>query len=207
MLDLPELAGSVADSLPADVAALDANGVIVWANASWLRATRSGSDVPVVGTVGENLLHRCHAIGSPFADAVGEGVAAVISGASRGFEREFISTDGSRHWRVLASPLRGSFSGAVVISSEVTGRWRQIRSDPGEAADLAGRIAELTARERDVLGRMVRGLANREIAEELSIGYATVRTHVQSIIEKLGARSRLQAVARAYRAGIAEELG
>jgi DNA-binding NarL/FixJ family response regulator len=49
---------------------------------------------------------------------------------------------------------------------------------------------------------MVRGLGNREIAAELEIAYTTVRSHVQRVIEKLDARSRLQAVARAYRSGI-----
>jgi DNA-binding NarL/FixJ family response regulator len=50
---------------------------------------------------------------------------------------------------------------------------------------------------------MVRGLDNRQIAADLDIAYTTVRSYARSLIQKLGARSRLQAVARAYRAGIA----
>jgi DNA-binding NarL/FixJ family response regulator len=50
---------------------------------------------------------------------------------------------------------------------------------------------------------MLRGLDNRQIAAELGLTYATVRSYARSLIKKLGARSRLQAVARAHRVGIA----
>ena len=77
-----------------------------------------------------------------------------------------------------------------------TQRRRQARS-----AEVAGL---LTAREREVLALLGSGLDNRTISERLGIGYATVRTHVQALIEKLGARSRLEAVARAAEAGLLE---
>ena len=65
------------------------------------------------------------------------------------------------------------------------------------------RIPErLTERELDVLSRMAAGLSNREIASDLAIEYTTVRGHVQTILEKLGARSRFDAVAHAYRSGL-----
>ncbi len=65
------------------------------------------------------------------------------------------------------------------------------------------RIAErLTPRELEVLARMAAGLSNREIGADLGIEYTTVRGHVQSILEKLGARSRFDAIARAYREGL-----
>lgn len=63
----------------------------------------------------------------------------------------------------------------------------------------------LTERELDVLSRMATGLSNREIASDLGIEYTTVRGHVQSILEKLGARSRFDAVARAYRSGLVRD--
>jgi DNA-binding NarL/FixJ family response regulator len=70
------------------------------------------------------------------------------------------------------------------------------------------RLAEgLTAREQDVLVRMAAGLSNRGIAAELGIEYTTVRGHVQAILEKLGARSRFEAVARAYRSGLVRDAG
>lgn len=67
----------------------------------------------------------------------------------------------------------------------------------------ASRIEErLTPREIDVLSRMAAGLGNRAIAAELGVEYTTVRGHVRSVLEKLGARSRFDAVARAYRSGL-----
>ena len=67
----------------------------------------------------------------------------------------------------------------------------------------ASRIAErMTPRELEVLARMATGLSNRAIAAELGIAYTTVRGHVQAVLEKLDARSRFDAVARAYRTGL-----
>ncbi len=62
--------------------------------------------------------------------------------------------------------------------------------------------SSLTPREREILDLLARGRDNRAIAAELVVGYATVRSHVQRVIEKLGARSRLEAVARAVDLGI-----
>jgi DNA-binding NarL/FixJ family response regulator len=63
----------------------------------------------------------------------------------------------------------------------------------------------LTPRELEVVARMAAGLGNRAIAADLGIEYTTVRGHVQSVLEKLGARSRFDAVARAYRSGLVRD--
>ena len=63
-------------------------------------------------------------------------------------------------------------------------------------------MARLTPREREVLESMAAGLDNRAIAAQLRIQYSTVRGNVRAVIEKLGARSRLEAVARAYQKGL-----
>ncbi len=69
---------------------------------------------------------------------------------------------------------------------------------PNVAARLVNRFAEisrqLSDRELEVLRGMARGLANKEIASELSIGETTVKTHVTNIFQKLGASDRTQAV-------------
>jgi DNA-binding CsgD family transcriptional regulator len=67
----------------------------------------------------------------------------------------------------------------------------------GRTADRAGQI--LTPREREVVDQMATGARNREIAERLMIGEATVKSHVRTIARKLGASSRADAVARYLR--------
>jgi DNA-binding NarL/FixJ family response regulator len=76
--------------------------------------------------------------------------------------------------------------------------------DPAAAAALIaqrhkGRNRELTARERDVLRLLADGKTNEEIGAALTISPQTVRTHVQKAMEKLGATTRVQAVATALR--------
>ena len=61
---------------------------------------------------------------------------------------------------------------------------------------------DLTAREREVLHLLVRGLSNTEICDELVISDATAKTHVARILHKLGVRDRVQVVIRAYETGM-----
>ena len=62
--------------------------------------------------------------------------------------------------------------------------------------------ADLTEREREILGLLARGMSNRIIAAELFLSLNTIRNHIQSILRKLGSHSKLEAVATAVREGV-----
>jgi DNA-binding NarL/FixJ family response regulator len=66
----------------------------------------------------------------------------------------------------------------------------------------AGVVFDITTREREVLILMVKGKTNNEIASELVIGTATVKTHVSNILSKLDASNRVEAVTRAIELGL-----
>jgi DNA-binding NarL/FixJ family response regulator len=94
----------------------------------------------------------------------------------------------------LAAAIRSARAGEVYLDPAVAGivarRMRTGADGPVGGADAVGR---LTARERDVLGGVARGLSNRAIADELGIAERTARTHVSNILAKLGLTSRTQA--------------
>jgi len=89
---------------------------------------------------------------------------------------------------------------ALTPPKELPGDDRGAWADPGDAADeLAG---ALSPRERQVLGLVAEGASNKEIAGALALSVSTVKFHVAAIMEKLGAGSRVEAVAIAIRAGL-----
>ena len=71
---------------------------------------------------------------------------------------------------------------------------------PGRSSNLLG--ADLTARERDVVRLVLRGMTNRQIASELMVAPKTAINHVAHALDKLGATSRVQLVARAADLGL-----
>lgn len=85
------------------------------------------------------------------------------------------------------------------ITNKVIDHYRRLhpqRKESGAAAD------SLTAREQEVLLLIAEGLTNREIAEQLVVSEATVKTHISHIFSKLGARDRAAAIVYAYDHGI-----
>lgn len=91
----------------------------------------------------------------------------------------------------------------TVASGEVLLYPQKVRAMAARATrreDLAG-SAQLSGREQEVLALMARGLSNAEIAGEMFLGNETVKTYVSSLLGKLGARDRTQAVIRAFESG------
>jgi DNA-binding NarL/FixJ family response regulator len=103
----------------------------------------------------------------------------------------------------LIEAIKAVAAGDSLLSPSVTRRVidRMAALPSGEAL-LDRRLEELTARERDVLEQIARGLSNAEIAGVLVIEESTVKTHVKRILLKLGLRDRVQAVIFAYESGL-----
>jgi DNA-binding NarL/FixJ family response regulator len=103
----------------------------------------------------------------------------------------------------LLAAIHTIAAGDSLLSPSVTSRVvdRMARQPAPDAATDA-RLAELTPREREVLGLVARGLSNGEIAASLVIEESTVKTHVKRILAKLGVRDRVQAVIFAYETGL-----
>ena len=119
---------------------------------------------------------------------------ALRSGASG-----FLLKDAPRHQ--LLSAIRTVAAGDTLLAPAITRRLveRHMRQPDPSAA---GRLAELTARETEVLALVGRGLSNAEVAHRLGLGESTVKTHIGRIFDKLDLRDRAQAVVVAYETGI-----
>ena len=103
----------------------------------------------------------------------------------------------------LVVAIRVVAAGEGLLAPSVTRRViEEFARRPGPAhAGPDGPLSELTAREQEVLRQVVRGLGNAEIARELFVSEATVKTHVRSMLLKLGLRDRTQLVIAAYESG------
>ena len=103
----------------------------------------------------------------------------------------------------LIDGVRAAFAGDALLAPEITRRLldRFIRRPP-PGRHIPPELAELTARELDVLRLIAEGRSNAEIAAALYLSEATIKTHVNHILTKLRLRDRVQAVALAYRTGL-----
>jgi len=103
----------------------------------------------------------------------------------------------------LLEGIRAVAAGDSLLSPSVTRRViDRMATLPSGGAVLDRRVEALTAREREVLEQLARGLSNAEIAGALVIEESTVKTHVKRILMKLGLRDRVQAVIFAYESGL-----
>jgi len=121
--------------------------------------------------------------------------AALLAGASG-----FLLKDTPRAGLIAA--VRAVAAGDVLLSPVVTRRLVERFARPTTSSGDVWR--ELSPRERDVAVLVARGLSNAEIAEELVLSGATVKTHVAHVLLKTGLRDRVQVVVRAYETGLVE---
>ena len=107
--------------------------------------------------------------------------------------------------RQLADAVRTIAAGDALLAPSVTRRLVEqfVRRPPPGTTVPAG-LEELTDRERDVLKLLARARSNAEIAAELVVSEATVKSHVNRILTKLNIRDRAQAIVLAYESGLVE---
>ncbi len=121
---------------------------------------------------------------------------ALHAGAS-GFLLKDVEPDG------LRNAVRVVAAGDALLSPSVTRRLIcAFVSQPTHQRRPTAELADLTEREREVLGLVAAGLTNAEIATRLVISPATAKTHVSRILLKLDARDRVQLVVIAYESGL-----
>jgi DNA-binding NarL/FixJ family response regulator len=124
--------------------------------------------------------------------------AAIRAGASGFLLKDVEPTE-------LVDAIRVVAAGNSLFGPEATerlvARFAQPRPENTEALD------GLTEREREILRMLATGLSNAELAQQLYLSETTVKTHVSSVLRKLGVRDRVQAVIAAYDAGLVQPGG
>jgi DNA-binding NarL/FixJ family response regulator len=124
----------------------------------------------------------------------------LLSGALRAGAAGFLLKDSGAEDLIRA--VRKVASGESWLDPAVTARVLATYRSAATAPRAAAAIGALTARERDVLGAIGRGLSNLEIAEALFISELTVKSHIGRIFAKLGLRDRAAAIVYAFDHGL-----
>jgi DNA-binding NarL/FixJ family response regulator len=122
--------------------------------------------------------------------------AALTAGAS-GFLLKHVSPE------YLVTAVRLVRSGDALLAPSITRRLvERFAPEAGRRPPVPADLSALTPRELEVLRLMARGLSNAELATQLTLSEATVKTHVGRILAKLQLRDRVQAVVLAYQTGL-----
>jgi DNA-binding NarL/FixJ family response regulator len=119
-----------------------------------------------------------------------------VHGALKAGARGFLLKDAGPE--LLGQAIRAAANGEALIAPNVTVRLLAAFAGARTGQPPAQPIEPLTAREEEVLLTVARGLTNAEIADELHISLSTVKTHLASLMGKLGARNRVEIAMWAY---------
>ncbi len=125
-----------------------------------------------------------------------------VHGALKAGARGFLLKDAGPE--LLVQAIEAAARGDALIAPNVTVRLLASFSTGRDGATHAQPIEPLTAREEEVLLTVARGRTNAEIADELFISLSTVKTHLASLMNKLGARNRVEIAMWAYETGRVE---
>ncbi|GAA0382396.1 response regulator transcription factor [Microbispora corallina] len=121
-----------------------------------------------------------------------EYVYAALRAGARGF---LLKNAGAQ---MLSQAVHAAAEGDALIAPSVTARLLGAFARTGPAAPPAHPVEALTYREEEILLTVARGRTNSEIADELHISLSTVKTHIASLMAKLGARNRVEIAMWAY---------
>jgi DNA-binding NarL/FixJ family response regulator len=119
-----------------------------------------------------------------------------VYGALRAGARGFLLKDAGPE--LLVQAVRAAADGEALIAPSVTVRLLRAFADVPTGRAPVQPVGALTAREEDVLLAVARGLTNAELADTLHISLSTVKTHLASLMGKLGARNRVEIAMWAY---------
>jgi DNA-binding NarL/FixJ family response regulator len=122
-------------------------------------------------------------------------VYAALKAGARGFLLKDAGPD------LLAQAVHAAAAGDALIAPSVTARLLDAFADAEPTTQAAQPIEPLTDREEQILAAVARGRTNGEIAAELFITLSTVKTHITSLMTKLGARNRVEIAIWAYETG------
>jgi DNA-binding NarL/FixJ family response regulator len=145
-----------------------------------------------------------------------DGITAIETIRAAGIDTEILAVTSVLEDDAVIRAVRAGATGYLLKDTDAAELCRaihaaaigQVQLAPQAAARLMREVAaprspeSLTERETDVLRLLAKGLANKEIARELAIGDKTVKSHVSSILSKLGVQSRTQAALHAARIGL-----
>ena len=104
----------------------------------------------------------------------------------------------------LVHAVRVVYAGDALLAPSVTRRIIEQYARRPVKPELGAQLASLTQREREVLVSLARGKSNAELGALLFVSEGTIKTHVSSLLAKLGVRDRVQAVVLAYESGLVQ---